>query len=201
MHEFIIAAITRGGYLGIALLMALENIFPPIPSEVIMGVGGIAVARGTMAFWPLMIAGTVGSVAGNLVWFWIGWSWGRQRLEPFVRRNGRWLTLEWEDVERARAFFRRHGQWVVFAMRFSPVMRTMISLPAGLAHMGRARFVVFTTGGVFVWNLLLVEGGRLLSLWLAKSQGVLGLVIVGSVLAAAAFYAWRVATWKPRSER
>tara|TARA_R100000988_G_C3934438_1_gene133078 strand:- start:6 stop:254 length:249 start_codon:yes stop_codon:yes gene_type:complete len=72
MHEFILRAIEQGGLLGIFLLMAVENIFPPIPSEVIMGLGGVAVSRGTMDFWPLMIVGTVGSTAGNYVWYWLG---------------------------------------------------------------------------------------------------------------------------------
>ena len=201
MHEFIVDAITRGGYLGIALLMALENIFPPVPSEVIMGVGGIAVARGDMLFWPLMIAGTIGSVAGNYVWFWLGRKWGKRRLEPFVERHGRWLTMEWQDVEKAQHFFRRHGHWVVFALRFSPFLRTMISLPAGLARMGRIEFLLFTTAGVFIWNLLLVEGGRRLSLWLAESQQVLGWIIIAIVALAIVGYIWRVTRWKPRAER
>ncbi|HEU4821375.1 MAG TPA: DedA family protein [Qipengyuania sp.] len=201
MHEFIVDAITRGGYFGIALLMAIENIFPPIPSEVIMGVGGIAVARGTMEFWPLMIAGTIGSVAGNYVWFWLGRHWGKHKLEPFVARHGRWLTLEWEDVEKGQKFFRSHGHWVVFALRFSPFLRTMISLPAGLARMSKVKFLAFTTAGVFVWNLLLVEGGRRLSLWLAESQEILGWIILGIVVAAIAGYIWRVSRWKPRAQR
>lgn len=201
MHEFIVDAITRGGYLGIALLMAIENIFPPIPSEVIMGVGGIAVARGTMDFWPLMIAGTIGSVAGNYVWFWLGRAWGKHRLQPFVERHGRWLTLEWEDVDKGRQFFHRHGHWVVFALRFSPFLRTMISLPAGLARMGKRKFLLFTTAGVFIWNLLLVQAGKQLSLWLAQSQDILGYIIVGIVIVALVAYIWRVATWKPRADR
>lgn len=201
MHEFIVDAITQGGYIGIALLMALENIFPPIPSEVIMGVGGIAVARGTMDFWPLMTAGTVGSVAGNYVWFWIGRKWGKHRLQPFVARYGRWLTVEWEDVERAQQFFRHHGHWVVFALRFSPFLRTMISLPAGLAHMSRTKFLAFTTAGVIIWNLLLIEGGRWLSIWLAESQDILGAIIIALVVLGVIGYIWRVSTWKPRAER
>lgn len=201
MQEFIVDAITRGGYFGIFLLMAIENIFPPIPSEVIMGVGGVAVARGTMDFWPLMIAGTIGSVAGNYVWFWLGREWGKHRLEHFVARHGRWLTLEWEDVEKAQNFFRRRGHWVVFALRFSPFLRTMISLPAGLARMSKVKFLAFTTAGVFLWNLLLVEGGRRLSLWLEQSQDILGWIIVGCLGLAVAAYFWRVATWQPRSDR
>jgi membrane protein DedA with SNARE-associated domain len=121
MHELIIRAIEQGGLLGIFLLMAVENIFPPIPSEVIMGLGGVAVSRGTIDFWPLMIVGTIGSTAGNYVWYWLGDHWGRTRLEPFVNRWARWLTMEWEDVERAQRFFQRHGPWVVFVFRFSRI--------------------------------------------------------------------------------
>jgi len=201
MHEFIIRAIEQGGYLGIFLLMAIENIFPPIPSEVIMGVSGVAVARGSLDFWPVMIAGTLGSTAGNYAWYWLGDHWGKRRLLPFVERWGRWLTVEWEDVDRARSFFRKHGPWVVFLLRFTPFLRTMISLPAGLAHMGRVRFLVFTTAGVFIWNLLLVEGGRRLAVWLEESQDILGWIILGIVGLAVVGYIWRVLTWKPRSER
>src|SRR5690606_838602 len=118
MHDIIIEFIARGGYIGIALLMALENVFPPIPSEVIMGIGGMLVARGEMEFWPLMLAGTVGSTAGNYFWFWLGDKWGYERMKPFVDRWGRWLTVDWEHVERGSEFFRRHGQWVVLVLRW-----------------------------------------------------------------------------------
>lgn len=201
MHELIIRAIEQGGLVGIFLLMALENIFPPIPSEVIMGLGGVAVSRGTMDFWPLMISGTVGSTLGNYAWYWLGDHWGRTRLEPFVERWGRWLTMEWEDVEKARRFFRRHGPWVVFVFRFTPIFRTMISLPAGLAHMGVWRFLAFTFAGAFIWNLLLVEGGRRLADWLEESQHILGWIIFGFIGLALVGYLWRVVTWKPRDKR
>ena len=201
MHELIIRAIEQGGLVGIFLLMALENIFPPIPSEVIMGLGGVAVSRGTMDFWPLMISGTVGSTLGNYAWYWLGDHWGRTRLEPFVERWGRWLTMEWEDVEKARGFFRRHGPWVGFVFRFTPIFRTMISLPAGLAHMGVWRFLAFTFAGAFIWNLLLVEGGRRLADWLEQSQHILGWIILGFIGLALIGYLWRVVTWKPRDKR
>ena len=201
MHELIIRAIEQGGLVGIFLLMALENIFQPIPSEVIMGLGGVAVSRGTMDFWPLMISGTVGSTLGNYAWYWLGDHWGKTRLEPFVERWGRWLTMEWEDVEKARGFFRRHGPWVVFVFRFTPIFRTMISLPAGLAHMGVWRFLAFTFAGAFIWNLLLVEGGRRLADWLEESQHILGWIILGFIGLALVGYLWRVVTWKPRDKR
>jgi membrane protein DedA with SNARE-associated domain len=201
MHGFIIEAIARGGYWGIAFLMAIENIFPPIPSEVIMGIGGVLVARGVMEFWPLLIAGTVGSTLGKYVWFWIGDRWGYRRLEPFVARHGRWLTLEWEEMEKATRFFQRHGQWVVLCLRFSPFLRTMISLPAGLSHMKTWRFLLFTFVGAGIWNVLLILGGTWLGRYLETSQDVLGWIVVGTLALALAAYVWRVLTWKPRAER
>ena len=197
MNDWIIRLIEQGGYWGILFLMALENIFPPIPSELIMGVGGIAVARGSMTFWPLLIAGTVGSTFGNYCWFLVGDRFGYLRLRPLVARWGRWLTMEWEDIERASGFFRRHGQWVVFAMRFSPFLRTMISLPAGLAHMKPWRFLLFTFAGAAVWNTLLIHGGRLIAKF-SGVQEVLGEVILGLTVAILIWYIWRVIRWKPR---
>jgi membrane protein DedA with SNARE-associated domain len=201
MDEWILNLIAQGGYWGIALLMALENVFPPIPSEVIMGLGGVAVARGAMEFTPLLIAGTVGSTLGNYVWFLLGDRWGYKRLQPFVARWGRWLTLDWHDVEKATRFFRSHGQWIVFALRFSPFLRTMISLPAGLSHMKHWKFLLFTFAGAGVWNALLIVGGHWLADYLAESKGLMGWIIGVMLVLILGAYAWRVATWKPRHER
>ena len=198
MHEFIIEAIARGGYLGILFLMAIENVFPPIPSEVIMGIGGVLVARGDMTFWPLMIAGTAGTVAGNYAWYWIGDHWGYERTRPFIDRWGRWLTIDFEHMEAASRFFHSHGQWVVFLLRFSPFMRTLISLPAGLAHMKLWRFLAFTTAGSAVWNALLIYGGTVLARYLKEYEAVMGWVIIGLIALALAGYVYRVLTWKPR---
>lgn len=200
MNHWIVHLIEQGGYTGILLLMILENVFPPIPSELIMGLGGIAVARGTMTFWPLLLAGTVGSTLGNYVWFLAGDRFGYARLRPIVARWGRWLTMEWDDAEKATAFFRRHGQWVVFAMRFSPFLRTMISLPAGLAHMKHGRFLAFTFAGAAVWNTLLIHGGRLIAGYLAAFEDVIGYSILALTVGFVLWYLWRVATWKPRGD-
>ena len=198
MHGLIIEAIAQGGYFGIFVLMVLENVFPPIPSEVIMGIGGVLVARGDMTFWPLMIAGTLGTVAGNYAWYWIGDRWGYERTRPFVDRWGRWLTIDFEHMEAASRFFRSHGQWVVFALRFSPFMRTLISLPAGLAHMNVWKFLAFTFAGSAVWNALLILGGTVLARYLKEYEHVMGWVILGLIVLALAGYVWRVLTWKPR---
>jgi membrane protein DedA with SNARE-associated domain len=201
MEEFVIQTIEQGGYIGIALLMALENIFPPIPSELIMGIGGISVARGNMEFWPLLLAGTIGSTFGNYVWYLAGDRWGAHRLAPFIRRWGRWLTVEWRDIQLARRFFRRHGPWVVFFMRFSPFLRTMVSLPAGLARMGHWRFLIFTFGGTAVWNVLMIQGGKLLAFYLDEMGDWLNWGVIALIVIALATYIHRVMTWRPRAER
>lgn len=198
MNEIIVRLIEQGGYWGIFALMVIENVFPPIPSEVIMGLGGVAVARGTMSFWPLLLVGTAGSTLGNYVWFLIGERLGYRRLQPLVDRWGRWLTLEWEDVEKATRFFRRHGQWIVFALRFSPFLRTLISLPAGLTHMSRMRFLAFTFAGAAVWNAALIKGGQYLARFLEGSSLVFDLVVLGGLGLGVMAYLYRVLTWKPR---
>jgi membrane protein DedA with SNARE-associated domain len=196
MDHWIINLIEQGGYWGIAALMVIENVFPPIPSEVIMGAGGIAVARGSMEFWPLLLVGTAGSTLGNYVWFLVGDRLGYHRLEPFVARWGRWLTMDWSHIERAVAFFQRHGQWIVFALRFSPFLRTMISLPAGLSHMKHGKFLCFTFAGAAVWNAGLILAGSWLAGTLGEAQGVLGWIIIGTLGLAVLGYVWRVVTWK-----
>ncbi len=198
MNELIVNLIEQGGYWGIFALMVIENVFPPIPSELIMGMGGVAVARGTMSFWPLLLVGTVGSTLGNYVWFLAGHKLGYQRLEPLVTRWGRWLTLEWEDVENATAFFRRHGQWIVFALRFSPLLRTIISLPAGLTHMSQWRFLLFTFAGAAIWNAALIGGGQWLAHYLKEYGVVMDWLIGGTIAVGVLAYVWRVITWRPR---
>jgi len=198
MTQWILETIAAGGYWGILFLMALENVFPPIPSEVIMGLGGINVAQGRMEFWPLLIAGSIGSTIGNYIWYMAGRRLGYQRLKPFIDRWGRWLTMEWHDVEAMIDFFQRHGRWVIFVLRFSPLMRTMISLPAGLAHMGRVQFLVYTIAGTTIWNILLIGAGY----YLGNNFGVLekytGPVTILTIAVIVGAYVWRVVRWQPR---
>lgn len=201
MDSFIVAIVERLGLFGIAVLMALENIFPPMPSEAIMGSAALAIERGSLGYWPVMIAGTVGTLAGNYAWFWLGDKWGYRRLGPFIDRWGRWLTLEWEDVERATTFFERHGHWVVFGLRATPIMRTMISLPAGLAHMSKLKFCIFTAAGAALWNAILIGGTQWLARTFEETEYVVSGVIIATVVLAVGFYLWRLATWKPRHKR
>lgn len=201
MHQLIIDIIAAGGYLGIFALMVIENVVPPIPSEVIMGIGGVLVQRGTFSFWPLLLIATAGTTLGNYVWYWLGDRWGYRRLKPIVDRWSRWLTVDWEHIEAAQRFFVRRGHWVIFVTRFSPFMRTIISLPAGLVHMPKWKFFAFTYAGSLIWNGMLISGGRWLGGYLEQSQDVLGWIVIGTIVLSLLVYVWRVVTWTPREER
>jgi membrane protein DedA with SNARE-associated domain len=189
------------GYWGVFVLMMLENVVPPIPSEAIMGVAGIWVAKGKLAFLPLVAVGTAGTVVGNLFWWEIGRRLGYERLRPAVARWGRWLTLEWEDVEQIRRYFDRWGGVTVFVFRFLPVGRTVISIPAGLMHMPFARFILFTALGSAIWNALLVGVGLWLGTTIGKIEHFVAPVLIAGAVVMLGLYLWRVLTWKPRAAR
>lgn len=198
MTDFILNLIAWGGYVGIFILMTLENVFPPIPSEVIMGLGGMAVARGDMAMVPLLIVATAGTTLGNMFWYGVGRWIGIDRLKPFVDRHGRWLTMTWNDVEALNRFFHRHGGWVVFVFRFFPTFRTMISLPAGMAKMGMPRFLFATFAGSAIWNAVLGYAGLLLGSRFEELQVYVGPLAIATSLGVVGVWAWRVVTWKRR---
>ncbi|MBX7496072.1 DedA family protein [Qipengyuania sp. 6B39] len=197
MNSFILGAIASGGYLGIFLLMALENIFPPVPSEIIMGYSGVLVARGEMDFAPVLVIGTLGTVAGNYFWYWLGHRWKEDDLKRFIAKYGRWLTFEWSEFIAAREKFRRHGDWIVFLLRASPFLRTIISLPAGLARMKLWRFLLFTFLGSLVWNGALILGGGALSGVIERYETYASWAIGAFIGLGIAWYVWRVVTWEP----
>ncbi|WP_324695066.1 DedA family protein [Novosphingobium aerophilum] len=197
MNEWVISLVEGGGYWGILFLMALENIVPPIPSELIMGLAGIAIAHGRMDFLPVLLAGTAGATLGNYVLFLAADRLGYERLRPLIDRWGRWLTLEWGDVEKAGHFFRRHGHWVVFVMRFMPMFRTMVSVPAGLAHMRHLPFLLYTAAGAAIWNTILLMAGRWLGHTFAEAETWIGWGTLAFALGTVAWYLWRVISWKP----
>jgi len=186
------------GYFGVFLLMVLENVVPPVPSELIMSVAGIAAGQGKMSFLLLVLTGTAGCAIGNLFWWEIGRRFGYKRLEPLVRRWGRWLTLEWEDIEKLRSFFDRWGGITVLVFRFMPIGRTVISIPAGLMHMPVGRFLIFTTIGSAIWNTILVGVGYWLGTNFETIDHWIAPVSIAAVAAVAVLYLWRVLTWKPR---
>lgn len=199
MTDFVLRVIVAGGYWGFAFLMALENVFPPIPSEVVMGFGGIAAARGEFQLPLLIFVGTLGATAGNAVWYGMGRRLGYARLRAFVERRGRWLTIDWDDVERLVQQFRTRGGRIVFTFRFLPPFRSIISLPAGMAHMPLWRFLAFTFAGSAIWNTAWAGAGYLLHQRFRMLENYVGWLGVALTLAALGWYAWRVARWRPRA--
>lgn len=197
MTELLLELLDMGGYFGIFVLMILENVFPPIPSEVILGAAGVLVAQGKMNGYVLWVIATAGTVAGNLFWYWLGHRWSEETLKRVIDRWGRILTFEWDEFTKARDIFRKYGDWIVFLLRFSPLLRTIVSLPAGLARMGVWRFSLFTFLGSLIWNGLLILGGRALAGVIKEYETLAGYGIAALVLAGVAVYVYRFVTWKP----
>ena len=162
MFEAITGIVSRLGVVGVGLLALLENVFPPIPSELVMPLAGFVSSRGEMSLVGAIVAGSIGAVLGAVGWYEVGRRIGKERLHRWIDRHGRWLALEGEDVQRAADWFDRHGPAAVFFGRLIPGVRTFISVPAGFAEMPRATFLAYTTVGTVGWTTALVLAGRLL---------------------------------------
>jgi membrane protein DedA with SNARE-associated domain len=196
MFEFITGFLEKSGYLGVFALMALENIFPPIPSEMIMPFAGFVVAKGKLNLVGVLLAGTAGSVAGALPWYWAAKKYGCVRLKRLAERHGRWLTIGADDIDKALDAFRRHGRKTVLFGRLVPAVRTLISVPAGLADMPVAQFLLYSGIGSLVWTGVLMAAGFLLEdkyTEVAKYVDPVSKVILGLLLAA---YLYRVVTYR-----
>ena len=192
MDSWIASTLASMGYVGVALLTLVENLFPPIPSELIIPLAGYLVARGEMGMVGVVVAGTLGSVLGALVLYWLGRKLGEERLKVFADRHGRWLTFSRADIDHASAWFSRHGGWAVFVCRLIPGLRSLISIPAGINGMGMGRFLLFTTIGTALWTGLLAYVGYALG---SNFEQVGQYLDPGSklvVAAIAALYLWRV---------
>lgn len=159
MSDWIIRLIEQSGYLGIAFLMFLETVFPPIPSEVIMSIAGVAAGQGKLDYGLVVASGTGGAMLGNIVWYLAARALGIVRLKPIVCRWGRWLTITWPELERAEHWFRKNGTFFVFLGRMLPTVRSLVSVPAGLLKMRFATFFLASTLGTAGWTALLAGAG------------------------------------------
>ncbi len=162
MATWVIGIISSTGYFGIVLLMFIENVFPPIPSEVIMPLAGYMVAQGTLTMAGVVLAGMAGSVLGALPFYYLGHKLGERRLKDFADKHGRWLALSRKDIERSNLWFDRHGGTTVLFCRLIPGIRSLISIPAGLAGMRLWPFLAYTAAGTGVWAALLAYVGYFL---------------------------------------
>lgn len=159
MVEWITNTMSSLGYWGIGLLMFLENLFPPIPSELIMPLAGFTIAQGRMEFAPAIFAGVMGTVIGALPWYYAGKILGEQRLKSLADRYGKWLTISSKDITKATSWFDKHGSKAVFFCRLVPGVRTLISLPAGISNMPILPFLLYSTIGTTLWVGLLTYAG------------------------------------------
>lgn len=170
--------------------MALESCNIPIPSEVILPLSGFLVGQGTFAFWPAVLAGTIGGTLGSAVSYWIGALGGR----PLMLKYGKYVLISAADAARADQFFEKYGDATAFFSRLLPVIRTFISLPAGITRMNFGKFVLFTFAGSLLWSIVLVYVGQLLGQNWIEVREVLqrfDYLIVALVLAAVVLYVWR----------
>ncbi|HEX8644761.1 MAG TPA: DedA family protein [Allosphingosinicella sp.] len=198
MSDWVIRLIDSTGYAGIFFLMLLETVFPPVPSEVIMTVAGLRAASGPMSLGGVIASGTAGAMAGNLFWYLLARWIGLARFRPFIERYGRWLTMDWCDVEKVEKLFGRFGGGVVMVGRIIPTIRSVVSLPAGMVRMRLHRFLIWSTVGTAVWSALLALGGYILGQSFDRVEEVIGPLSSAVFAIIVLFYLYRQATWHRR---
>jgi membrane protein DedA with SNARE-associated domain len=162
MKDWIFTFMEEYGYIGIMAIIALENLFPPIPSEIVLPFGGFMTTRTMLTVPGVIVASTAGSVLGAVILYWVGRLVNVSRLENFVGRWGHILRVSKKDIRSAEGWFLRYGNWTVFFCRLIPVVRSLISIPAGMAKMNFSTFLIFSTLGTLVWNTILVSLGAFL---------------------------------------
>lgn len=156
MEEWITSIMENYGYAGIFFLILMENIFPPIPSEIVLTVGGFLTTTAGLNIPGVIAASTAGSVTGAIILYYLGRWLSVERLEGIIERYGKWLRVKKSDLHKADSWFDRYGMWTVFFGRLIPVVRSLISIPAGMSGMKLKTFLVFTIAGTLLWNSILV---------------------------------------------
>ncbi|QQR39152.1 DedA family protein [Devosia rhizoryzae] len=201
MTDWIIQTISELGYLGIFLVMLAESIFPPIPSELIIPFAGFAAANGDLNLFGVIATATFGAVVGMLPWYFAGRFFGLDRVRYLADRFGRVMAFNADEIDTAVHWFKRFGPVIVLFGRLIPLIRTLISIPAGLSRMSLPVFLLASTAGALIWNTFLTLAGYLLHehyevievVLDPLSYLVLGLVVV--------LYLFKVITWKPSKAR
>ncbi|KRN28908.1 hypothetical protein IV38_GL001116 [Lactobacillus selangorensis] len=161
MEQTLLHFLDQAGYFGVFVLIALENIFPPLPSELILTFTGYLTLHTQMNLLGSALAATAGAVVGALALYWVGYLFNLERLEKLVHtRFGRMMRLKMSDFEKAARFLQKHGRKAVFFGRFVPVVRSLISLPAGMEKMPLTPFILLTAVGSFIWNVVLIFAGQ-----------------------------------------
>jgi membrane protein DedA with SNARE-associated domain len=201
MGDWVIRLIDQTGYVGVFFLMLAETVFPPIPSEVIMPVAGMRAAQGPLSLWAVIASGTGGAMFGNFFWYLLARVIGLQRFRPLIERYGRWLTLDWPDVEKAEVLFGRFGGLIVFFGRLLPTIRSIVSVPAGLLRMRLKTFLIWSTIGTAGWSSALAIAGYWLGSQFKDIEKVVGPISSAVVALIVVAYIWRQLTWRKRHPR
>ena len=197
MQEMIIEIMNNFGYLGVFLLIAIENVFPPIPSEVILLFGGFMTTFSDMNIVGVIIASTLGSILGAIVLYYVGKILNKERLKKIITsKPGKILRLKPEDIDKADNWFDTKGNKTVFFCRFVPIIRSLISIPAGMSEMPMKKFLIYTTAGSLIWNAALTIVGSIVGEnWTSivdimdqYSHIILVLLIIIFIVAVAVFY-------------
>lgn len=177
MQNWVTDFMEQFGYFGIFLMMALENVFPPIPSEIVLPFGGFLTTSSALTPWGVITAATVGSVLGAVMLYGMGLLIDVKRMESIVDRWGHILRVKKRDIHKADAWFDRYGYWTVLFCRMVPLVRSLISIPAGMSNMNFGLFLLFTTVGTVIWNVLLITAGIVLA---ESWENILGVMEVYS---------------------
>lgn len=208
MQDWIISVMQQYGYMGVALLIAVENIFPPIPSEVILTFGGFMTTYTTLNIWLVILAATAGSLIGAVVLYGVGFLLPPSRLKAILSgRAGKLLHLYPDDVDKAVGWFNRTGFSTVFFCRFIPMVRSLISIPAGFARMKFAPFLVLTALGSFLWNTVLVwvgvaarESWDIIVKNLESYSGIAKILLLVFAFAALTLFVWKRVLGKSKEQ-
>ena len=200
MIEWIEQVITQTHYIGIFLLMLVENVFPPIPSEIILPMTGMLAAGGELSIIGALLASSLGALAGAVFWYWVGLRLGRKRLEQFVHKHGRWTGLTPPDYKKVSSFFERHKESSVFLARMVPGLRSFISIPAGLFKMGKVPFLAASLLGIFIWNSLLFAAGYYLRDSYQQAAESVNLFANGVIIVLIAVYIYKVIRYRPENQ-
>ena len=198
MQEWITSTMNSLGYLGIGLLMFLENLFPPIPSELIMPLAGYTATfpNTQIQVIPAIAAGVIGTILGAIPWYYAGLLLGQQRLQLLASRYGKWIGISGDDIEKSVNWFQKHGAKAVLFGRLVPGIRTLISIPAGISKMPVVPFFIYSTIGTIGWVTLLTYAGYFLGKNYKLVEDYIDVitkvVVFGVLLAIAAFIGYRL---------
>ena len=201
MEDWAIRLIDWGGYPAVFLLSLLETLVLPMPSEVILPIAGLRAADGPLDLPGVIAASTAGSMTGNLIWFRVASSVDPARLQAFIERHGRWFGISWPEIDYVRRLFARRGPSLVLTGRLVPLVRTLVSIPAGLARMNLVTYLIWSTIGTAVFAAAFAGAGFYAGERFGRIAEMAGPVSSAVLVGIALWYVWSQVTWKARMAR